>query len=85
MKTRYRFAGSIVRGWDLQSGNVDVLWAIGFKAVRMVNVRDDLHAIWGRRLHVQRYVQWKYDVVQRGDGEPCRVRGVPWGGLILGR
>lgn len=63
MKTRYGFASGIVRGWDLQSGNMDMLWVIGCKAIRMVKVRDDLHAIWGRRLRVLRYVQRKDDVV----------------------
>ena len=63
MKTRYRFEGGIIRGRDLQSGNMDILWAIGCKAVRMVKVRDDLHAIWGGRLGVLRYVQRQDDVV----------------------
>ena len=73
MKTCYAFEGGIVRGWDQQRGNMDMLWAIGCKAVRMVSVSDDLHVIWGRRLHVLKYVQRKDGVVQRGDGEPCWV------------
>jgi hypothetical protein len=66
MKGRYAIQGSIVRGWNLHSRNMDVLRIIGEEAVRMFNIIDDLHLIWGRGVHIQR----KNDVVQRGDSEP---------------
>lgn len=64
MKASYTVEGTIVRGWDLQGRNMDILWVIGCETVRVIRVRDDLHAI--RRPHVQRYDS----VVQWGDSKP---------------
>lgn len=80
VEARYAFEGGIIRGWDLQSRNMDVLWVVRRKTVRVLNIGDDLHAIWGRGLYIQR----QNDVVQGGDGEPCWVLSVPRGGLTLG-
>lgn len=52
MKGSYAVKCSFIRGWNLQSRNMDVLWVIGGETVRVLNVDDDLHAIWGRGLNV---------------------------------
>ena len=54
MKARYTVEGGIVRGWNLQSGNMDVLWITGRETVRMVNIGDNLHAIREKGLYIKR-------------------------------
>jgi hypothetical protein len=36
MKGRYAVEGGIVRGWNLQCRNMDVLWVVGGESVRVL-------------------------------------------------